>query len=266
MLGVFDSGLGGLSVVRRLKERLPHHALLFFADQAHVPYGDRKPHDLASLLASNVGFLNEAGVSIIVMGCNTSCAIAQQFGWPQSHAPILDLIESAALVVQRDGLKNVGVVATTATVSAQAYSRAIVARVPSARVFEVAAPALVPLVEAGKAGTEEAHEAVAAVCKRLPRDLDAVILACTHYPILDLHFADALSEGVVLIDPAVEQAGRAAQLAVANGIARGIAPTTYVTSGDVERFRTAVRMITGEFDPNVRSMSANLTASPRGTA
>jgi len=255
MLGVFDSGLGGLSVVRRLKERLPHHELLFFADQAHVPYGDRQPDELAALLASNVGFLNDAGVAMIVMGCNTSCAIAQRFGWPGSRAPIVDLIESAALVVERDGFQNIGVVATTATVHAKAYTHAIQARVPRARVVEVAAPALVPLVEAGKVGTQQAHEAVAAVCKELPRDLDAVILACTHYPILDLHFADALGEQVVRIDPALEQADRAAALAVANGIAHGIAPVTYVTNGDVEAFRIAVCAITGEFEPNVKALS-----------
>ncbi|MBV9148472.1 MAG: glutamate racemase [Candidatus Eremiobacteraeota bacterium] len=255
MLGVFDSGLGGLSVVRRLKERVPHHELLFFADQAHVPYGDREPNELASLLARNIHFLNHAGVSMIVMGCNTSCAIAQQFGWPASSAPIVDLIESAALVIERQGYRKVGVVATTATVRAKAYSRAITSRVPNARVFEVAEPALVPLVEAGKAGTQEAHEAVAAVCDQLPSDLDAVILACTHYPILDLHFADALGEGVALIDPAFEQAERAATLAVANGIAHGVAPSTYITSGDLEPFRTAVRMITGEFEPNVKAVA-----------
>ncbi len=255
MLGIFDSGLGGLSVVRRLKERLPHHELLFFADQAHVPYGDREPNDLAALLGKNVRFLNDAGASMIVVGCNTSCAIAQRFGWPQSRAPIVDLIESAARAVAREQFDRVGVVATNATVNAKAYTRAIQAHHAGATVVEVAAPALVPLVEAGKAGTQEAHEAVAEVCAQLPRNLDAVILACTHYPILDLHFADALGEDVVRIDPAIEQAERAAELAVANGIARGVAPTSYVTSGDVERFGIAVRMIMGEFEPNVRSVA-----------
>jgi len=250
MLGIFDSGLGGLSVVRRLKERLPHHELFFFADQAHVPYGDRPSHELAGLLAQNVRFLNEAAVTMIVMGCNTSCAIAQEFGWPPSSVAILDLIESAALVVERSGFFNVGVIATSTTVRARAYSRAIHARVPKAVVFEVAAPGLVPLVEAGKVGTQEAHEAVAAICAQLPASLDAVILACTHYPILDLHFADALGPSVMRIDPALEQAERAAKLSAGNGIARGLAGTTYVTNGDLEAFRVAVRMITGEFEPN----------------
>lgn len=261
MLGVFDSGLGGLSVVRRLRERLPHHELLFFADQAHVPYGDRSAAELAGLLAANIRFLNDAGAAMIVMGCNTSCAIAQQSGWPPSSVAIVDLIESAALVVERSDFRRVGVVATSATVRTQAYSHVIRSRVPSAAVFEVAAPALVPLVEAGQVGTQEAHEAVAAVCAQLPADLDAVISACTHYPILDLHFADALGESVARIDPAFEQAERAATLAIGNGVTLGIATTTYITNGDLEAFRVAVRMITGEFEPSCSSLATRTIPS-----
>ncbi|MFN2528223.1 MAG: glutamate racemase [Candidatus Baltobacteraceae bacterium] len=256
MLGIFDSGLGGLSVVRRVRECLPHHDLLFFADQAHVPYGGRTPENLAELLAANVAWLNAAGVAMIVMGCNTSCAIAQQFGWPPSEAPILDLIESAAIAVQSQGYKRVGVVATEATVRTKAYTKAISSRVPGILVTEVAAPALVPLVEAGKGGTEEAHQAVAAVCTQLPKELDAVLLACTHYPILDMHFRDALGESIDLIDPAVVHAERAASLAP-NGVALGLGDCKYVTNGDLEMFRTSIRMITGDSDPDVTALKVS---------
>ncbi|GAC1652183.1 MAG: glutamate racemase [Vulcanimicrobiaceae bacterium] len=253
MLGIFDSGLGGLSVVRRLRERLPHHDLFFFADQAHVPYGGREPAELAGLLRRNIAILNEAGVSKIVMGCNTSCAIAQQFGWPQSAAPILDLIEAASIAVQRSGAKRIGVVATQATVASSAYTKAISLRVHGARVTEVAAPALVPLVEAGAAGTQAAHVAVAAVCAELPKDIEALVLACTHYPMLDGHFADALGESVQRIDPAIVQADRAAQSP--NGaVAAAPGATYYRTNGDVEMFRASIRMIAGDFDPDVRGL------------
>ncbi|MDQ6929450.1 MAG: glutamate racemase [Candidatus Eremiobacteraeota bacterium] len=254
MLGVFDSGLGGLSVVRRLRERLPHHDLLFFADQAHVPYGGRQAEDLARLLRQNVTLLNDAGVSMIVMGCNTTCAIAQRFGWPQSAARILDLIEAAVIAVERSGAKRIGVVATEATVNTGAYTNAITARIAGARVTQIAAPALVPLVERGLAGTQEAHDAVAGVCAQLPHDLDAVVLACTHYPILDLHFADALGEGVRRIDPALVQADRAAEFAGNGVLPIGLGEIRYCTNGDVETFRTSVRMIAGDFNPDVRAL------------
>lgn len=256
MLGIFDSGLGGLSVVRRLRERLPQHDLLFFADQAHVPYGGRAPEDLANLLANNVALLNEAGVTTIVMGCNTSCAIAQQFGWPQSSARILDLIDAAVIAVEQSEARRIGIVATQATVNSGAYTKAIMRRIPGARVTEVAAPTLVPLVESGLAGTETAQHAVAQVCAELPADLDAVVLACTHYPILDLHFADALGDRVMRIDPAFAQAECAAKFAQQNGaLAVGLGETLYRTNGDVEAFRSSIHMIMGDFSPNVASFS-----------
>lgn len=241
--------------MRRLRKRLPHHDLLFFADQAHVPYGGRTPENLAELLAANVAWLNAAGTSMIVMGCNTSCAIAQRLGWPPSKAPILDLIESAAIAVQSQGYKRLGVVATEASVRTKAYTTAITSRMPGILVTEVAAPALVPLVESGKGGTEEAHQAVAAVCAQLPKDLEAVVLACTHYPILDMHFRDALGESVDLVDPAILHAERAADLAH-NGVALGLGDCKYVTNGDLEMFRTSIRMITGDFDPDVTALTS----------
>jgi len=240
VLGLFDSGLGGLTVVKRVRALLPDHALLFLADQAHVPYGDRAPDDLHRLLVQNVRWLDEQGADAIVMACNTSCAIAAEFGYPKVRGPILDLIESAAIAIRDAGYARVGVLATAATVKTGAYAKKIRALAPHVRVDEAAAPALVPLVEAGEIEGERARDAVAEACARLPRDVDAVILACTHYPVLDAHFAAALGEHVARIDPALEQAGRAAALVAARSIGPGSGHTRYVTTGDVEAFRTSV--------------------------
>ena len=232
-------------MLRRLREKLPQHDILFFSDQAHVPYGDRTTPELVELLSGNIAFLDERGADAIVMACNTSCATAWQQGWPQSRAAIVDLIESAAIAIERSGYKRIGVVATTATARSGAYTKAILARVPGADVIEVAAPALVPLVEAGKLEGPEPRAAVAAVCAQLPRDLDAVILACTHYPLLDLHFAAVLGESVTRIDPAIVQAERAAALAAQRGYAPGAGMIVCVTSGDLGQFRSAVTAALG---------------------
>jgi glutamate racemase len=251
MIGLFDSGLGGLTVVRRVRERLPQIDLLFFADQAHVPYGDRAPDDLFALLAANLAWLDRQGAAVIVIGCNTSCAIAERYGWPSTRAHVLDLIDSAATAVQRAGYRRLGVVATAATVTAGSYGRTLRSAVAGAEVWEVAAPALVPLVEAGEIGTARAQEAVAAVCDELPRDLDAVIYGCTHYPLLEEHFRKALGEGIALVDPAVMQAERAAHLTEDTQNESG--SVRYVTSGDVARFRANVIRIMDEPNPNVGS-------------
>jgi len=245
VLGLFDSGLGGLTVLQRLHERLPKHDILFFADQLHVPYGEKTPAELVSLLRANAGFLNDRGVDAIVMACNTSCATAAREGWPDSRAAILDLIDSAAIAVESGGFKRAGVIATSATAATRAYTQKIRASVPDASVFEVAAPALVPLVEAGKLEGLEPRTAVEAVCAQLPRDLDAVILACTHYPLLDRHFAAVLGESVARIDPAIVHAERAAALAGTEGFAAGDGTIRCMTTGDPRRFRDAVTAMLG---------------------
>jgi glutamate racemase len=258
VIGLFDSGLGGLTVVRRVRERLREVDLIFLADQAHVPYGDRTHDDLLHLLRGNLAWLDEQGVEAIAMACNTSCAIAERYGWPHTRATVLDLIDSAATAVERGGWRKVGVVATAATVGAGSYGRTLRARIPGIDVVEVPATALVPLVEAGKISGDEPREAVAHVCDGLPIDLDAVIFGCTHYPVLAAHFAAELASNVALVDPATVQAERAAALLGprASTGTRGV--TRYVTNGDLEAFRANIIRIMGEPDPLVELAGASV--------
>ena len=243
MIGLFDSGLGGLTVLTRVRELLPCADVLFFADQANVPYGDRTHAELLELLRANLRRLNDLGAAAIIMACNTSCAIGERYGWPDSRAPVLDLIESAALTVQREGYRRVGVVATAATVGAGSYGRSLRARVEGIDVVEVPAPGLVPLVERGATEGEAAHCAVAEVAASLPLDLDALVYGCTHYPLLERHFRAAVGAGVALVDPAVEQAKRAAAL-LGGGVAES-GTTTYLTSGDEPSFKAGIARIMG---------------------
>jgi len=233
-------------VLRELHAKLPRHDIVFFSDQAHVPYGDRGVPELVGFLRANIMFLDERGADAIVMACNTSCATASQQGWPRSRATIVDLIESAAIAIEHSEYKRIGVIATSATARSGAYTKAILARVPGAAVVEIAAPALVPLVEAGKLEGPEPRAAVAAVCAQLPRDLDAVILACTHYPLLNSHFAAVLGDRIARVDPASVQAERAAAMAADEGFAPGTGAITCITTGDPERFRSAVTATLGE--------------------
>ncbi|MGA8535074.1 MAG: glutamate racemase [Candidatus Tumulicola sp.] len=254
MIGLFDSGLGGLTVIQRLRERLPRADVVFFADQAHVPYGDREPEDLFALLTANLAWLDDVKVEAIVMACNTSCAIAERYGWPSTRAPVLDLIDSAATAVQRAGYRRLGVIATAATVGAGSYGRTLRAAVPGAEVWEVAAPRLVPLVEEGRIAGDEARRAVEAVCRELPRELDAVIYGCTHYPVLGAHFAAALGDGIALVDPAVMQAERAAALLRDREPLEESGATRYVTSGDPAAFRANIVRLSGDRNPQVERL------------
>jgi glutamate racemase len=255
VIGIFDSGLGGLTVLRRVRERLPKADLVFFADQAHLPYGDRTNEELAALLETNLAWLDAQNVDAIVMGCNTSCGIADTFGWPPTRAEIFDLIDSATIALQRAAAKRIGIVATSATVRSGAYGRRIRNAIHESEVWEVPAPALVPLVEAGKIDDNETRRAVADVCGQLPGGLDAVVLACTHYPLLDAHFAAALGAEVPRIDPALVQAQRVAEFMARNEINDEAGTTRYVTNGELARFHENVARITGDPRPNTVALT-----------
>jgi glutamate racemase len=251
MLGIFDSGLGGLTVVQQLRRRLPDHDIAYLGDQAHVPYGDRSPGELLGYLRDNIAYLERAGSKAVVVACNTSAAVGMSHGWPESRVPLLNLIENAADAVAMMGVRNVGVIATTVTTKSGAYGDAIRARIPGARVEEVAAPALVPLVEAGRFNGRAVRAAVEDACKPFSRDLDVLIYGCTHYPILDPHFAEIVGESVVRLDPAIAQAEATAKLVEERGIAPGRGATEYATTGDPLAFGAAVRALLAEESPHV---------------
>lgn len=255
MIGIFDSGLGGLTVVRRVRERLPKSDIIFLADQAHLPYGDRSNEELAQLLKTNLAWLDSQHLDAIVMGCNTTCAIADTYGWPKTDAAIFDLIESAVIALQEAKARRIGIVATAATVRSGAYGRRIREAIAGSDVWEVPAPALVPLVEAGKIDDDETARAVAEACAGLPRDLDAVVLACTHYPVLDRHFKAALGDNVRRIDPAFVQADRVAEFLARTGSPEERGATTYVTNGDLARFHENVARIMGEPHPQTLALT-----------
>jgi glutamate racemase len=248
MLGIFDSGLGGLTVLRHVREQLPNEDLVYFADQAHVPYGDKSAEELRGYLKRCTAYLEGEGVDAIVMGCNTSCAIAAQFGYPPARVPILDLIDAAAQAVVESGATRVGVLATAATVRSGAYGNAIRRLAPHVTVEEVAAPALVPLVEAGLRSGPRVRAAVAEACARFQEELDVIVLACTHYPLLDAEFAEVLGSSVLRLDPSIAQAERAVAFVRSGGARKGSGSTRYVTSGDLAAFRVNVSEIIGAPD------------------
>ncbi len=255
MIGVYDSGLGGLTVLSAVREAGIGDDVVYFADQAHVPYGERTDADLHGLLTANLAWLEQHGADVVVMGCNTSCAVASRLGWPPARfrLPIQDLIVNCARSFAQSPLRRVAVVATAATVRSHAYANAIAAVAPHIEVIEIAAPLLVPLVEAGESESERARAAVRDIVAEFPPGVDAVVYGCTHYPLLDAHFAAALP-GAARIDPAREQARAVGALDLPPG--RG--ETLYLTNGDVAAFERNVRRWTGDHAGRVTGLAASL--------
>ncbi|MBV9438458.1 MAG: aspartate/glutamate racemase family protein [Candidatus Eremiobacteraeota bacterium] len=246
MLGVYDSGLGGLTVLAALRDAGIDQNVVFFADRAHVPYGDRTDHEIHAFLRANLERLVRLGVDAVIAACNTSCAVAHALGWPSVPVPVLDLIASAAASLAGTPYRRIAVVATAATARSGAYRAALRTVLPTADVAEIAAPALVPLVESGAADSEAAREEVRAVVARLPAEIDALVYGCTHFPLLDRHFAAALPPAVVRLDPARAQAAATKTLVARLGLLPEAATTTYYTNGDLAAFERAVREWTAD--------------------
>jgi glutamate racemase len=252
VIGVYDSGLGGLTVLAALRAAGVDDDAVYFADQAHVPYGERTDADLHALLTTNLAWLEAQGVDLVVMGCNTSCAVAAKLGWPKTtfRLPVQDLIANGARAFAGATDKRVAVIATPATVRSHAYAAAIAAVAPQIDVVEIAAPALVPLVEAGASASPQAREAVREIVAALPPNVDAIVYGCTHYPLLDQHFS-AFAPHAARIDPAREQA----RAVLALDVAHATGTTRYVTNGDVTAFERNVRHWTGDATGRVSGLA-----------
>ncbi|MCP9810127.1 glutamate racemase [Cyanobium sp. HWJ4-Hawea] len=200
LVGLFDSGLGGLTVLRQIHATYPHSRCLFLGDTARVPYGQRSVEEIRTIAAEVVHWLKGQGVGVLVMACNTSNALALDVAVAEAGVPVVGLIDSVAAQLQSD---RVGVLATPATAASGAYRRTIQASRPLAKVVEVGCPAFVPHIEAGDLDAPALRAAATqAVAPLLEANVDTVVLGCTHYPMLRPLLQELLPEGVMLIDPA----------------------------------------------------------------
>jgi glutamate racemase len=215
LIGLFDSGLGGLTVLRQVHSLYPHSRCLYLGDTARVPYGQRSCADLREIAAEVAHWLRHQGVGVLVMACNTSNAVAFDVAVAEAGVPVLGLIDSMAAEIRSD---RVGVLATPATVASGAYRRAIQAARPEAEVLEIACPSFVPSIEAGiRDGAELRAAAKAHIEPLLAARVEAIVLGCTHYPMLRPMLKELVPVGVRLLDPAAAVARRLGPLLTSLG-------------------------------------------------
>ena len=219
-IGVFDSGVGGLTVVRALMERLPNENIVYFGDTARVPYGVKSRNTIEDFSLQIVDFLLQNQVKALVIACNTIAAVAgakvQQMA---GNMPVLSVIEAgaqAALATTRNN--HIGVIATNTTVNSNAYARAIHAHNPDTRILSQAAPLLVPLVEEGWLDHEVTRLTVREYLKPLlVDDIDTLVLGCTHFPLLKPLIGKE-AQNVALVDSAITTAEATAQALAQAGL------------------------------------------------
>ncbi|MEE2776227.1 MAG: glutamate racemase [Acidobacteriota bacterium] len=200
-IGVFDSGVGGLTVVRALRRRLPAESFLYLGDTARLPYGTKSARTVARYTERNVSHLVDRGVKAIVVACNSASATG--LAHLDSPVPVWGVIEPGARTAAERCATSVGVIATEATVRSGVYERAIMAHRPKLEVTSRACPLFVPLVEEGW----EADGVAEAVARRyltplVRRGIDTLVLGCTHYPLLSPVLARVAGNNIQLIDSA----------------------------------------------------------------
>ncbi len=226
-IGVFDSGLGGLTVARALRDALPGEDLVYLGDTARVPYGTRSAATVVRYAQGCGRRLAERGVKLLVVACNTVSAVALDALRVELDIPVLGVIEPGAragVAATRSG--RIGVLATAGTVLSGAYPRAIAGESSRVEVFQQAAPLLVPLVEEGWLEGEVPELAVRRYLAPLARhDIDALVLGCTHYPLLAgiirAEAERAVGHPVAVVDSAQATAHELRLLLEARGLARG---------------------------------------------
>jgi glutamate racemase len=258
---VFDSGLGGLTVVRRIRECLPAESIVYVADQAHVPYGGRELNEVRDFACAISEALLASGCRAVVMACNISSAVAlpvEQVWHPDR--PLLGVIlpgAEAAVAHTRNG--RVGVLATEGTVKSGAYTRALRSLDPRLVVMEVACPAFVPLVEAGREASLEAEAAARDYLAPLTAiGCDTVVLGCTHYPFL-LPVLQRLSPKLQFLDPAEQTALRLARtlecLEPATTRSTSVSHRLF-TTGDLASFRSQLQRFVPAEDREIETAQA----------
>jgi len=250
-IGVFDSGIGGLTVAKAIYDRLPCESTLYFGDTARVPYGPKSPETVRRYSLEILHWLLGQGVKAVVIACNTSTAHALETLRDASPVPVVGVIEPGARAAVRASRGGpVGVIGTVGTIGSDAYARAIHAIAPAARVAQRACPLFVPLVEEGWFD-HPAAELIAGEYLQPLREtaVDTLVLGCTHYPLLKPLLQRVMGPAVTLIDSAQETASELARvletrdLAVADG--RPVVHR-FAVSDDEARFRLVGARFIGE--------------------
>jgi glutamate racemase len=251
-IGVFDSGVGGLTVFREIARRLPGENLIYLGDSARVPYGTKSAETVQRYSGEAADFLLGRGIKMLVVACNTATAAALPFLQERLRVPVVGVVDpgaEAAVNATRSG--KIGVIATEGTVRSQAYTRAIKVRRKDVEVIEAACPLFVPLVEEGWANTRVAEEVAGVYLEPLvDAGIDTLVLGCTHYPLLKNTIQHVIGDAITIVDSAETTAQRVLQqIGRESSAARG--DHLFLVTDAAERFRK----IAGEFlEQNVKNL------------
>jgi glutamate racemase len=265
-IGLFDSGVGGLTVLREIYRQLPQESILYFADTARLPYGTRSQEEILKFVREILDWMSAQGVKMIIMACNTSSALALDLVRQEYELPILGLILPGARAAVRQG-KRIGVIATPATAASNAYRQAIQEIDSTAKVWQVGCPEFVPLIEQNLIYSPYTKEVAQSYLQPLLRKkIDILVYGCTHYRHLDGIIRSLLPSSVKIIDPAEEIAIAAEKELGLMGLKSNKLPlpTRFSVSGSPRQFAQISRQWLG-YLPRVEKIYLRESSLPSMT-
>ncbi|UCG34957.1 MAG: glutamate racemase [Candidatus Omnitrophota bacterium] len=218
-IGVFDSGVGGLTVLREIEKVLPYENIIYLGDTARVPYGNKSKPTIIKFSIENILFLLKKRVKMVVIACNTASALALNSVKKVFPVPILGVVEAGAKkALKLSQSKRIGVIGTHSTIASKSYERMLLQNKKSVRVYTQACPLFVPLVEEGILNGSIVQESMRMYLKKLKvKGIDTIILGCTHYPLLKKGIARFLKE-VHIVDSAEEVANEVRAVLLGQGL------------------------------------------------
>ncbi|MFH1415839.1 MAG: glutamate racemase [Elusimicrobiota bacterium] len=205
-VGIFDSGVGGLTVLQAVAERLPNENIIYFGDTAHLPYGNKSPEAIIKYSLAAYKLLKEMDIKIMVVACNTASVYAIEALKETGDIPVVGVVESGVEAAISIAVESVGIIGTYGTVNSRSYEDKIKQKNADLKIFSRACPLFVPLVEEGWLQHPVTQNVAEIYLSEFRNKIDSLILACTHYPLLKEIIADTLGEEVRIIDSATEVA------------------------------------------------------------
>jgi len=219
-IGIFDSGVGGLTVFSEVEKVLPKEKIVYFGDTARVPYGTKSKKTITRFSVENVEFLMKHNVKLVLVACNTASSLSLDFLKRCFKVPVIGVIAPGARSAVASTRNNrIGVVGTNATIASGAYEKAVKRINSGISVYSQSCPLFVPLVEEGWTDESITHEVASIYLKKFKnKGVDTLILGCTHYPLLKNVISSVLGSKVSLVDSAREVAKEAGRILTANGL------------------------------------------------
>lgn len=248
-IGIFDSGVGGLTVYKAIRNNFPEEDLIYFGDTARVPYGPKSPNNIIEYSLQNARFLLQQGIKILVIACNTSSAVAIPALQKLTDIPIIGVIEPGAeQAVKTTKNKCIGIIGTEGTIMSKAYPKAILKLIPDAYIVSAACPLFVPLVEEGWIDhpvTEKVASIYLADMKN--QGVDTLVLGCTHYPLLSKTIQKIMGEDVTLVDSAMAITEYLTRYLRADNDGQKGTDTFYVSDNENKFAQIAARILDANF-------------------